>query len=124
VSEKLSILTIQRFVRIKKLYEGMIKKLGGSRGEISEKLSSTIVCKIDDVPIRHRDAITLRGNHCINDIVVNAFGTLLRMKAVDHIHLFSSHFLYQYMKSGYGSVSKYTLNNHIDIQKSTILDFQ
>ena len=108
VSEKLSILTIQRFIRVKKLYEEMITKLGGSRGKISEKLSSTIICKIDDVPIRHRDVITLRENHFINDIVLNTFGTLLRMKTVDHIHLFSSHFLYQYMKSGYGSVCRTT----------------
>ena len=42
VSGDLSILTIQRFVRSSKLYEGMIKKLGGTRGKISPKLSSTM----------------------------------------------------------------------------------
>ena len=65
VYEELSILTIQRFVRVKKLYESMIKKLGGTRGKISPKLSSTIICKIFDVTIRHKDVITLRGNHFI-----------------------------------------------------------
>jgi len=123
VSEELSILTIQRFVREKKLYERMIKKLGGIRGKISPKLSSTIICKIVDVTIRHKDVITLRGNHFINDIVVNAFGRLLRMKTGDHVHLFSSHFLYQYMTSGYRGVSKYILNNQIDIEKLKILVF-
>jgi len=65
VYEELSILTMQRFVWVKKLYESMIKKLGGTRGKISPKLSSTIICKIFDVTIRHKDVITLRGNHFI-----------------------------------------------------------
>jgi len=91
-SDDLSIFTIQHFVKIKQLNEGMVNTLSGSRGIPSQKLSSTVISKIGTLSVRHNYVITLRGNYRINDIVINALRKLLDMQSGDHIHLFLSLF--------------------------------
>ena len=117
------LISIQQAISICDLYEEMIKKLGGSRGKPSLKLSTKVFSKVGKIEVTHKDLCTLRQTDWLNDNVVNAFATLAEYQSGKHIHFFSSIFLNSYKKYGFSSVKKYMSNNNIDKEQLTRLVF-
>ena len=82
------LISMERAIKNSDLYDGMIKKLGGSRGKPSGKALTKVYSKIGKIEVTQKDLYILRGNEWLNDNVVNAFATLADIFSGEHIHFF------------------------------------